>query len=273
MRLKSSAMLIAIVLAILISGAVTAVSYFVLVNRDNTARLALSNIAYYNAYSAVQDALKSYGRTIERQVIYDNLGKRHPSSVESDIAQINTNYYLSINPISLGKTQDGSSLGPADGESPTLLLNDQLVYFVAPDQEVDFYWSKLKKGGSEIDEDVQISFELTDKAGQLSGEKVSLKDGFHKNIKGCNGLKDDFCELRVSIEAASAKNKLTEGYVNYAINPNANYGNLTNFSIISIGQVKLKTGELVERKLVARFDLISKRLINIMEYDCQDCDK
>lgn len=268
MKLRSSAMLIAIVLAILISGAVTASSYLVLINKSTADNLASSNIAYYDAYGSMQNALKTYGRVIDKQRIIDNLGKLSSRSRSSNALTIDTTNYLNINQVSLGKTKDNSRLGPADESSPKLSRSDQITYYVQPYQENEFFWSKLMISGAVVESDAQISFELVGKDGQISVDRVSINDSFHKIIKGCSGQKNDICELKIGVESESA-----DAYINYAINPNEDYGNLTNYSIISTAQVRVGTTQIAEKKLIARFDLISKNLINIMEYECKNCDK
>lgn len=273
MKLKSSAMLIAIVLAILISGAVTAVSRLVLINKNTASRLVLSKIAYYNAYGAMQEGLKSYGKVIDSQKFVDNLGRKNSNSRTSENLEIDTEYYLSINQVSIGKTKDGSGLGPASEDSPRLADSQKLTYFMKPDQEIEFFWSKLKRGDAESAEEAQISFELVGHDGRALREIVPTRGSFHKNITGCTGEKNDFCELRINIKPATSKGVAGQSYINYSINPNDNYGNMTNFSMISIGRAQAGDGLIVEKKLIARFDLISKNLINIMEYDRKNSEK
>lgn len=270
MKLKSSAILISIVLAIIISGAVTATSYLVLMNKDNSSKISLSQVAYYNAYSAIQDGVGKYGKELSENTLRENINSKQAKSGETQEYQIYTTENININNISLGQTVDDSKIGPAEETSPKMFSGEEITYFVKKDQEVDFYWSKLKKSDSETDGNFTLKFLLKSKEREILNENISLNNGFHKNIKGCED--DEFCTLVIRLEDQSRARSADGLFVNYAINPRNNYGNLTNFSIVSVGQVKTKNG-VIEKKLIARYDLISKKLINIMEYDCPDCNK
>lgn len=273
MKLKSSAMLIAIVLAILISGAVTTISYFVVANKLNADLLLMQKKAYYSAYGLLERALGETGREIDYDKIVALSGRRYSESSESRDSMQVTDAYLKINPISIGETQGGSKVGPAGDLSPKLFGGINLVYYINANDEVDFFWSRLKANNKDNEFVAKIQFELKKNSEVIFDETFGTDGQYHKNLKGCSGKSGEFCVLTIRLESESRTRLNKEDYVNFAINPSSNYGNSTNVSLVATSKITPHDGLEVEKKLIARFSIIDGKLINIMGYDCDKCEK
>ncbi|PIT97564.1 hypothetical protein COT77_00845 [Candidatus Berkelbacteria bacterium CG10_big_fil_rev_8_21_14_0_10_41_12] len=297
MKMKSSAMLIALMIGIIISGAVATISTLISINVKSAGQIRDGKSAYYAAYSGIQEGVLMYQYAVSQNKLNALLSQNNLFTITRDInpndpRDPSFEAKIEINPLSIGLVPDGAmDSGPAQ-EGPKLNIDDSLDLILETGQYARFYWSDpMKKNGTGLaDYQTIINYQMFNDSANgeqqimqqriITQRQIDEPSQYYVNIGPCsNGT--NFCRLRITarikprnssvfdyVDKFNGQGQGAGNFIYYAINPGNDNNSDYNLAITSIG----KAG-LAQRKLIAKFNTITGKYVSLFDYAIYCGDK